>query len=113
MAATYDDDNKGDFSLNGKRVGEIGYFGKRLNGGLAINFPKTFEIFVFILIPFTIQYGHRNKAPAIVYVMRKRNKPKDSWVQRAKREIENADYLLILRNLELKLIRKQKERTSL
>jgi hypothetical protein len=42
LAATYDDDNKGDFSLNGKRVGEIGYFGKRLNGGLAINFPKTF-----------------------------------------------------------------------
>lgn len=33
---------KGDFSLNGKRVGEIGYFGKRLKDGLAINFPKTF-----------------------------------------------------------------------
>lgn len=45
--------------------------------------------------------------------MRKRNKPKESWVQRARREIENANYLLALRNLELKLIRKEKERTSL
>ena len=45
--------------------------------------------------------------------MRERNKPKESWLQRAKREIENADYLLALRILELKLIRKQKEKTSL
>ena len=45
--------------------------------------------------------------------MRERKKPKESWVQRAKYEIENAEYLLTLRNLELKLIRKQKERTSL
>jgi hypothetical protein len=45
--------------------------------------------------------------------MRHRKKPQKSWVQRAKREIENADYLLALRNLELKLIRKEKERTSL
>jgi hypothetical protein len=45
--------------------------------------------------------------------MRHRKKPKESWVQRAKREIENADYLLALRNLELRLTRKQKEKTSL
>jgi hypothetical protein len=30
------------YLLNGKRVGEIGYFGERLKGGLAINSPKTF-----------------------------------------------------------------------
>lgn len=45
--------------------------------------------------------------------MRERKKPKESWLQKAKREIENADYLLALRNLELRLIRKEKERTSL
>lgn len=45
--------------------------------------------------------------------MRERKKPKESWVQKAKREIENADYLLILRNLELRLIRKEKEKTFL
>jgi hypothetical protein len=44
--------------------------------------------------------------------MRHRKKPKESWVQRTKREIENADYLLALRNLELKLIRKEKEKNS-
>lgn len=44
--------------------------------------------------------------------MRERKKPKESWVQKAKREIENADYLLALRNLELKLIRKQKEKSN-
>ena len=44
--------------------------------------------------------------------MRERKKPKESWVQRAKREIANADYLLALRNLELKLIRKQKEKSN-
>lgn len=44
--------------------------------------------------------------------MRERKKPKESWVQRAKREIENADYLLALRNLELKLIRKQKDKSN-
>lgn len=42
--------------------------------------------------------------------MKHRKKPKESWLQRAKREIENADYLLALRNLELKLIRKEKEK---
>ena len=42
--------------------------------------------------------------------MRHRKKPKESWVQKAKREIENADYLLALRNLELRIIRKQKEK---
>lgn len=47
------------------------------------------------------------------FSMRHRKKPKESWIQRAKYEIENADYLLALRNLELKLIRKEKERTSL
>lgn len=41
--------------------------------------------------------------------MRERKKPKESWVQRAKYEIENAEYLLALRNLELKLIRKGKD----
>lgn len=45
--------------------------------------------------------------------MRHRKKPKGSWLQKAKREIENADYLLALRNLELRLIRKEKEKTSL
>lgn len=45
--------------------------------------------------------------------MRERKKPKESWLQRAKYEIENADYLLALRNLELKLIRKQKEKNNL
>ena len=44
--------------------------------------------------------------------MRKRNKPKESWLQKAKREIANADYLLALRNLELRLIRKQKEKSN-
>lgn len=44
--------------------------------------------------------------------MRKRNKPKESWVQKAKREIEDADYLLALRNLELRLIRKEKEKSN-
>ena len=44
--------------------------------------------------------------------MRKREKPKESWVQRAINEIENADYLLALRNLELRLIRKQKEKSN-
>lgn len=44
--------------------------------------------------------------------MRERKKPKESWVQKAKREIENADYLLALRNLELRLIRKEKEKSN-
>lgn len=44
--------------------------------------------------------------------MRHRKKPKESWVQKAKREIENADYLLALRDLELRLIRKQKEKSN-
>ena len=44
--------------------------------------------------------------------MRERKKPKESWVQRAKYEIENAEYLLTLRNLELKLIRKEKEKSN-
>ena len=44
--------------------------------------------------------------------MRKRKKPKESWVQRSKREIENADYLLALRLLELRIIRKQKEKSN-
>jgi hypothetical protein len=44
--------------------------------------------------------------------MRERKKPKESWVQKAKYEIENADYLLALRNLELRLIRKEKEKNS-
>jgi hypothetical protein len=44
--------------------------------------------------------------------MRERKKPKESWVQRAKYEIENADYLLALRNLEFRLIRKQKEKSN-
>ena len=42
--------------------------------------------------------------------MRKRKKPKESWVQKTMYEIENADYLLALRNLELRLIRKEKEK---
>ena len=45
--------------------------------------------------------------------MKERNKPKESWLQKAKREIENADYLLALRKLELKLIRKEKEKNNL
>lgn len=44
--------------------------------------------------------------------MRERKKPKESWLQRAKREIENAEYLLALRNLELRLIRKEKEKSN-
>ena len=44
--------------------------------------------------------------------MKERKKPKGSWLQRAKREIENADYLLALRNLELKLIRKEKQESN-
>ena len=44
--------------------------------------------------------------------MRERKKPKESWVQRAKYEIENAEYLLALRNLELRIIRKQKEKSN-
>lgn len=45
--------------------------------------------------------------------MRERKKPKESWLQRAKSEIENAEYLLALRNLELKLIRKEKEKNGM
>ena len=45
--------------------------------------------------------------------MKERKKPKESWLQKAKREIENADYLLALRNLELKLIRKEKEKNGM
>lgn len=45
--------------------------------------------------------------------MRERKKPKESWLQKAKREIENADYLLALRNLELKIIRKEKEKNGM
>ena len=45
--------------------------------------------------------------------MRERKKPKESWVQKAKHEIENAEYLLALRNLELRLIRKEKEKNNL
>ena len=44
--------------------------------------------------------------------MRERKKPKESWLQKAKREIENADYLLALRLLEMKLIRKQKDKSN-
>ena len=44
--------------------------------------------------------------------MKERKKPKESWLQRAKYEIENAEYLLALRNLELRLIRKQKEKSN-
>ena len=44
--------------------------------------------------------------------MKERKKLKESWVQRAKHEFEIADYLLALRNLELKLIRKQKEKSN-
>ena len=44
--------------------------------------------------------------------MKHRKKPNESWVQRAKREIENADYLHALRNMELKLIRKEKEKSN-
>ena len=45
---------------------------------------------------------------------RKRNKPKESWLSRAKYEIEHADELLIQRQEELKEIRelKQKEQES-
>lgn len=43
--------------------------------------------------------------------MRERKKPQESWILRAKYEIENAEYLLALRNLELRLIRKQKEKS--
>lgn len=45
--------------------------------------------------------------------MKERKKPKESWLQKAKREIENDDYLLALRNLELKLIRKEKEKNGM
>lgn len=44
--------------------------------------------------------------------MKHRKKPKESWVQRTKYEIENAEYLLALRNLELRIIRKEKEKNS-
>ena len=44
--------------------------------------------------------------------MRERKRPKVSWLQRANREIENAEYLLALRNLELRIIRKQKEKSN-
>ena len=44
--------------------------------------------------------------------MRERKKPKESWVQKAKREIENADYLLALRNLEPRIIRKEKQESN-
>ena len=54
------------YLLSGKRVGEIGYFGERLKGGLAINSPKTFKTIVLILYSLTIVDGHRNKATSIV-----------------------------------------------
>lgn len=45
--------------------------------------------------------------------MRERKKPKESWLQRTINEIKNADYLLALRNLELKRIRKLKEKNGM
>lgn len=45
-------------------------------------------------------------------VMRHRKKPQEGWVQRAINEIKNADYLFVLRNLELKLVRKEKEKSN-
>lgn len=45
--------------------------------------------------------------------MRERKKPKESWLSKTRKELENPEYYLALRNLELRLIRKQKEKTSL
>ena len=44
--------------------------------------------------------------------MRHRKKSKESGVQKAMHEIENADYLLALRLLEMKIIRKEKEKRN-
>lgn len=42
--------------------------------------------------------------------MRKRNKPKESWLSKTIKELENPEYYLALRLLELKIIRKEKKR---
>lgn len=44
--------------------------------------------------------------------MRKRNKPKESWLSKTRKELENPEYYLALRNLELRIIRKQKEKSN-
>lgn len=41
--------------------------------------------------------------------MRKRKKPQESWLSKTKRELERQDYYLALRQLEMKIIRKEKE----
>jgi hypothetical protein len=45
--------------------------------------------------------------------MKERKKPKESWLFKTKKELENPEYYLALRNLELKLIRKEKEKNNL
>ena len=40
--------------------------------------------------------------------MRERKKPKESWLSKTRKELENPEYYLALRNLELRLIRKEK-----
>lgn len=42
--------------------------------------------------------------------MRERKKPKESWLSKSRKELENPEYYLALRLLELKLIRKEKEK---
>ena len=44
--------------------------------------------------------------------MRERKKPKESWLSKTRKELENPEYYLALRNLELRLIRKQKEKKN-
>ena len=45
--------------------------------------------------------------------MRERKKPKEGWLSKTKKELENPEYYLALRLLELKIIRKQKEKEKL
>ena len=45
--------------------------------------------------------------------MRERKKPKESWLSKARKELENPEYYLALRLLELKIIRKEKEKAKI
>ena len=46
--------------------------------------------------------------PKGVFGMKQRKKPSQSWIERSKYEIENADRLLAERQEQLKKIRKEK-----
>ena len=44
--------------------------------------------------------------------MKHRKKPKEGWLSKTRKELENPEYYLALRLLELKIIRKEKEKKN-